>query len=42
MELVGSLAVKTSGEPNAYKMPIASTNKQNGDVMGFVRLMLRF
>lgn len=42
MELVGSLAVKTSGEPKAYKMPIASTNKQHGDVMGFVRLMYRF
>lgn len=42
MEISGSVAIKTSNDPKAYNTPIASTNKQHGDVMGYVRLMYRF
>ena len=42
LDITGTVAMKTSAIPSAYGMPIATTNNQNGDVMGFVRAMYRF
>ena len=42
LDIVGTVAVKTSAKPTAYGMPIATTNNQTGNVMGFIKAMYRF